>query len=134
MGPQTIMDRVREYDAKADLDLIAKAYNYAVIAHGEQKRKSGAPYIIHPEEVALILTEIEMDSASICAALLHDVIEDTDFDYKNLEQEFGEEIAMLVEGVTKLSRINFKNRQEAQAENQRKSLLALPRHSRLVLI
>ena len=134
MGPQTIMDRVREYDAKADLDLIAKAYNYAVIAHGEQKRKSGEPYIIHPVEVALILTEIEMDSASICAALLHDVIEDTDFDYKNLEQEFGEEIAMLVEGVTKLSRINFKNRQEAQAENLRKMFLAMARDIRVVLI
>lgn len=134
MGPQTILDRVKEYDPKADFDLIAKAYNYAVIAHGEQKRKSGEPYIIHPVEVALILTEIEMDSASICAALLHDVIEDTSFDYKNLEQEFGEEIAMLVEGVTKLSRINFKTREEAQAENLRKMFLAMAKDIRVVLI
>lgn len=134
MGPQTILDRVKEYDPKADFDLIAKAYNYAVIAHGEQKRKSGEPYIIHPVEVALILTEIEMDSASICAALLHDVIEDTTFDYKNLEQEFGEEIAMLVEGVTKLSRINFKTREEAQAENLRKMFLAMAKDIRVVLI
>jgi len=129
-----IMDRVKEYDPNADFDLIAKAYNYAVIAHGEQKRKSGEPYIIHPVEVALILTEIEMDSASICAALLHDVIEDTSFDYKNLEQEFGEEIAMLVEGVTKLSRINFKTREEAQAENLRKMFLAMANDIRVVLI
>ncbi len=134
MGPQMIMDRVKEYDPNADFDLIAKAYNYAVIAHGEQKRKSGEPYIIHPVEVALILTEIEMDSASICAALLHDVIEDTSFDYKNLEQEFGEEIAMLVEGVTKLSRINFKTREEAQAENLRKMFLAMANDIRVVLI
>ncbi len=129
-----ILDRVKEYDPKADFDLIAKAYNYAVIAHGEQKRKSGEPYIIHPVEVALILTEIEMDSASICAALLHDVIEDTHFDYKNLEQEFGEEIAMLVDGVTKLSRINFKTREEAQAENLRKMFLAMAKDIRVVLI
>ena len=134
MGPQMIMDRVKEYDPNADFDLIAKAYNYAVIAHGEQKRKSVEPYIIHPVEVALILTEIEMDSASICAALLHDVIEDTSFDYKNLEQEFGEEIAMLVEGVTKLSRINFKTREEAQAENLRKMFLAMANDIRVVLI
>ena len=73
-------------------------------------------YIIHPVEVALILTEIEMDSASICAALLHDVIEDTDMSYYTLVQEFGEEIALLVDGVTKLSRINFKSKEDAQAE------------------
>ncbi|MDD3898916.1 MAG: HD domain-containing protein, partial [Syntrophomonadaceae bacterium] len=134
MGPQTILDRVKEYDPRADFDLIAKAYNYAVIAHGEQKRRSGEPYIIHPVEVALILTEIEMDSASICAALLHDVIEDTHFNYQNLEDEFGPEIALLVDGVTKLSRIDFKSREEAQAENLRKMFIAMARDIRVVLI
>ena len=134
MGPQTIMDRVREYDPNADFELIAKAYNYAVIAHGDQKRISGEPYIIHPVEVALILTEIEMDSASICAALLHDVIEDTHFSYQDLAAEFGEEIAMLVEGVTKLSRIDFKSREEAQAENLRKMFIAMAKDIRVVLI
>ncbi|MCX5780578.1 MAG: bifunctional (p)ppGpp synthetase/guanosine-3',5'-bis(diphosphate) 3'-pyrophosphohydrolase [Firmicutes bacterium] len=134
MGPQTIMDRVREYDPHADFELIAKAYNYAVIAHGDQKRISGEPYIIHPVEVALILTEIEMDSASICAALLHDVIEDTHFSYQDLAEEFGEEIAMLVEGVTKLSRIDFKSREEAQAENLRKMFIAMAKDIRVVLI
>lgn len=134
MGPQTILDRVKEYDPKADFDMIAKAYNYAVIAHGDQKRISGEPYIIHPIEVALILTEIEMDSASICAALLHDVIEDTHFDYQDLEAEFGEEIARLVDGVTKLSRIDFKSREEAQAENLRKMFIAMAKDIRVVLI
>ena len=134
MGPQNILDRIREYDPKADFDLIAKAYNYASIAHGDQKRISGEPYIIHPVEVAMILTEIEMDSASICAALLHDVIEDTHFSYHNLEDEFGEEIALLVDGVTKLSRIDFKSREEAQAENLRKMFLAMAKDIRVVLI
>ncbi len=82
----------------------------------------------------MILTEIEMDSASICAALLHDVIEDTDFSYQNLEEEFGEEIAMLVEGVTKLSRIDFKSREEAQAENLRKMFIAMAKDIRVILI
>ena len=134
MGPQTILDRVREYDAGADFDLIAKAYNYAVFAHGDQKRISGEPYIIHPVAVALILTEIEMDSASICAALLHDVIEDTHYTYQDLAEEFGEEIAMLVDGVTKLSRIDFKSREEAQAENLRKMFIAMAKDIRVVLI
>jgi len=134
MGPQTIMDRVKEYDPYADFELIAKAFNYALTAHGDQKRISGEPYIIHPVEVALILTEIEMDSASVCAALLHDVIEDTHFSYQNLVDEFGEEIAMLVEGVTKLSRIDFKSREEAQAENLRKMFIAMAKDIRVVLI
>ncbi|MEQ8235567.1 MAG: bifunctional (p)ppGpp synthetase/guanosine-3',5'-bis(diphosphate) 3'-pyrophosphohydrolase [Syntrophomonadaceae bacterium] len=134
MGPQTIMDRVKEYDPDADFELIAKAFNYALTAHGDQKRISGEPYIIHPVEVALILTEIEMDSASVCAALLHDVIEDTHFSYQNLVDEFGEEIAMLVEGVTKLSRIDFKSREEAQAENLRKMFIAMAKDIRVVLI
>ncbi|MEA4925601.1 MAG: bifunctional (p)ppGpp synthetase/guanosine-3',5'-bis(diphosphate) 3'-pyrophosphohydrolase [Syntrophomonadaceae bacterium] len=134
MSPQTILDRIKEYDPQADFDMIAKAYNYAVIAHGDQKRISGEPYIIHPVEVALILTEIEMDSASICAALLHDVIEDTHFNYQDLEAEFGEEIARLVDGVTKLSRIDFKSREEAQAENLRKMFIAMAQDIRVVLI
>lgn len=134
MGPQLILDRVREYDPQADFDLIAKAYYYAMSAHGDQKRISGEPYIIHPVEVALILTEIEMDSASICAALLHDVIEDTHFTYQDLEAEFGEEIARLVDGVTKLSRIDFKSREEAQAENLRKMFIAMAKDIRVVLI
>ena len=104
------------------------------MAHAGQKRISGEPYIIHPVEVALILTEIEMDSASICAALLHDVIEDTDMSYYTLVQEFGEEIALLVDGVTKLSRINFKSKEDAQAENLRKMFIAMAKDIRVILI
>lgn len=134
MGPQMLIEKVIKYDQRADIELIKKAYNYAYVAHAGQKRISGEPYIIHPVEVARILTEIEMDSASICAALLHDVIEDTDVAYSNIVSEFGEEIARLVDGVTKLSRINFKSKEDAQAENLRKMFIAMARDIRVVMI
>lgn len=134
MGPQAIIERVKQYDPSANFALIEKAYDYAQIAHAGQKRISGDPYIVHPVQVALILTEIEMDTASICAALLHDVIEDTNMGYYNLLTEFGEEIALLVDGVTKLSRINFKSKEDAQAENLRKMFIAMARDIRVILI
>lgn len=134
VGPQVIINRVIGYDPSANVELIEKAYHYAQLAHAGQKRISGEPYIIHPVEVALILTEIELDSASICAALLHDVIEDTDMGYYNVLSEFGEEIALLVDGVTKLSRINFKSKEDAQAENLRKMFIAMARDIRVILI
>lgn len=131
---QELIGKVKEYDPRSNFDLIEKAYNYAASAHAGQKRNSGEPYIIHPLEVASILTEVEMDTASICAALLHDVIEDTSRSYLNVEQEFGEEIAVLVDGVTKLSRINFKSREEAQAENLRRMFVAMARDIRVIII
>ena len=134
MGPELIIERIKQYDPFADVELIEKAFNLAQIAHSGQKRISGEPYIIHPVEVALILTDIEMDSASICAALLHDVIEDTDMSYVAIEREFGEEIALLVDGVTKLSRINFKSKEDAQAENLRKMFIAMAKDIRVILI
>lgn len=134
MGVQVVLDKVKQYDPNSNYNLIEKAYVYAEAAHRGQKRISGEPYIIHPVEVALILTEIEMDTPSICAALLHDVIEDTEYSYLNLEEEFGEEIAMLVEGLTKLSRIEFKSREEAQAENLRKMFIAMAKDIRVILI
>jgi len=134
MVPQELIDAITKYDAKADLQLIEKAYNYAQSAHSGLIRLSGEPYINHPVEVALILASIEMDTASICAALLHDVIEDTDYTYSNIEKEFGEEIALLVDGVTKLSRINFKNKEEAQAENLRKMFISMARDIRVIII
>ncbi|WP_046497274.1 RelA/SpoT family protein [Syntrophomonas zehnderi] len=134
MGVQLINDKVKQYDSNANFELIEKAYYYAEAAHLGQKRISGEPYFIHPVEVALVLTEIEMDTASICAALLHDVIEDTHYSYRDLEEEFGEEIALLVEGVTKLSRIEFKSREEAQAENLRKMFIAMAKDIRVILI
>ncbi|MEQ8173554.1 MAG: bifunctional (p)ppGpp synthetase/guanosine-3',5'-bis(diphosphate) 3'-pyrophosphohydrolase [Syntrophomonadaceae bacterium] len=134
MSSQMIIDRIKKYDPTADAGLIKRAYEYALQAHTGQKRFSGEPYIIHPVEVALILTEIEMDVPSICAALLHDVVEDTDASYTNILGEFGEEIASLVDGVTKLSRIDFKSREEAQAENLRKMFLAMAKDIRVILI
>ncbi len=129
-----ILDRVKQYDPNANFDLITKAYSYAEAAHGGQKRISGEPYIIHPIEVAMILTEIEMDTASLCAALLHDVIEDTAYSFLDLQEEFGDEIALLVEGVTKLSRIEFSSREEAQAENLRKMFIAMAKDIRVIMI
>ncbi|MEN6460078.1 MAG: bifunctional (p)ppGpp synthetase/guanosine-3',5'-bis(diphosphate) 3'-pyrophosphohydrolase [Syntrophomonas sp.] len=134
MGAETIIARIKKYDANANVALIEKAYEYAETAHMGQKRISGEPYIIHPVEVALILTEIEMDTSSICAALLHDVIEDTNMSYLNVESEFGKEIALIVDGVTKLSRIQFQSREEAQAENLRKMFVAMAKDIRVILI
>ncbi|QGT99112.1 Guanosine-3',5'-bis(diphosphate) 3'-pyrophosphohydrolase [Candidatus Syntrophocurvum alkaliphilum] len=134
MGPDLITEQVKKYDPSADLDLIDRAYNYAKMAHLGQTRISGEPYIIHPVEVALILTEIEMDTATICAALLHDVIEDTNITYLNLVNEFSDEIGLLVEGVTKLSKIKFKTKEDAQAENLRKMLIAMAKDIRVIVI
>lgn len=134
MGLEKIIERIKLYDHDADLDLIERAHNYAQTAHMGQKRISGEPYIIHPEEVAYILAEIEMDTATICAALLHDVLEDTDVSYLTLEHDFGEEIALLVDGVTKLNKIDFKSREDAQAENLRKMFIAMAKDIRVILI
>ncbi|MDO4540073.1 MAG: bifunctional (p)ppGpp synthetase/guanosine-3',5'-bis(diphosphate) 3'-pyrophosphohydrolase [Syntrophomonadaceae bacterium] len=125
---------MRVYDADVDADLIERAYITASNAHRGQTRVSGEPYIIHPMAVALILTEIEMDGASVCAALMHDVIEDTSIPYITIQLEFGEEIAGLVDGVTKLDKIDFQSREEAQAENLRKMFLAMARDIRVIII
>jgi len=136
MGPEVnmIIDKLKAYDPEADFGLIEKAFNYAEIAHTGQKRNSGEPYIIHPVEVAMILADIEMDTASICAALLHDVVEDTDITFINILSEFGEEIALMVDGVTKLSRIDFQSREEAQVENLRKMFMAMAKDIRVIII
>ena len=126
MRCEALIKRVSEYDPDTDSALIEKAFRVAEQAHQEQKRISGEPYIIHPCEVALILADIEMDTPTICAALLHDVIEDTPVSYLDILKEFGEEIALLVDGVTKLPRIDFKSRADAQAENLRRCSLLWP--------
>ncbi len=129
-----LTNKIKTYEPNADLALVTKAYEFACKAHKGQKRRSGEDYIIHPMAVAKLLTEIEMDSVAICAALLHDVVEDTQYSSAEIEQEFGSEIALLVEGVTKLSKLNFQTRQEAQAENLRKMLLAMARDIRVIII
>lgn len=134
LEPQNIIERIQKYEPGVDAELIKKAYNRAYMAHLGQKRISGEPYIIHPVEVAMLLTTIEADSSTICAALLHDVIEDTEMNMSGLEEEFGDEIALMVDGVTKLSKINFQSREEAQAENLRKMFMAMAKDIRVILI
>ncbi len=116
------------------MSLVKKAYRYSAKAHREQKRYSGAPYTSHLLEVAKILVNLELDVITIAAGILHDIIEDTDTPPSTIEEEFGEEIAMLVNGVTKLSKISFKTREEQQAENFRKMFLAMAEDVRVILI
>lgn len=113
---------------------ISKAYDYAFDKHSPQQRKSGEPYIVHPVAVAKSLIELSCDDATICAALLHDVIEDTDVSSEDLKKVFGEEITSLVDGVTKLGKLNFKSSEQEQANNFRKMLLAIAKDMRVVLV
>jgi GTP pyrophosphokinase len=130
----SIIKIITGYDPDADVDLLRRAYDCAVQAHKGQKRISGEPYIQHPLQVACLLTEIEADIMTICAALLHDVVEDTPVTLKQLEESFGAQIALLVDGVTKLSRLSFRSREEAQVENLRKMLLAMAKDIRVIII
>jgi GTP diphosphokinase / guanosine-3',5'-bis(diphosphate) 3'-diphosphatase len=129
-----IIDRVRAYQPAADAEMIKRAYDYSSKAHTGQKRKSGDPYFIHPASVAGIITELRLDTASVCAGLLHDVVEDTLATTKDIEREFGNEIASLVDGVTKLGKINFTSKEDRQAENFRKMVVAMARDIRVLLI
>lgn len=129
-----ILDTVKAYNSQADLDLIRKAYVYAAKAHSGQVRKSGEPYFSHPLEVAKILADMQLDVASICTGLLHDTIEDTPATSKEIEQYFGRDIRLLVEGVTKLSQVQFQSSEEKQAENFRKMLLAISKDIRVLLV
>ncbi len=125
---------IKEYNTKAQLRLIKKALNVAFDAHKNQIRENGEPYIIHPIEVARILISLKADSATICAALLHDVVEDTHVRLSQIEEDFGEEIATLVEGVTKIGGIHFDSKEDYTAENIRKVLLATTKDIRVILI
>ena len=132
-----IIENVKRYNKSSDIDFIMKAYNYANEAHNGQARKSGEPYIIHPVEVAYIITTLELDDAAICAALLHDVVEDTDITKEQLEELFGEEVVTLVEGVTKLGKISaqtFIDNREEQVENYRKFFMAMAKDIRVLMI
>src|SRR6476620_1672765 len=129
-----LIDRVRSYQPAADAELITRAYDFSQKAHDGQKRKSGDPYFIHPASVAGIITELRLDTASVCAGLLHDVVEDTLATTKDIEREFGNEIASLVDGVTKLGKINFTSKEDRQAENFRKMVVAMARDIRVLLI
>src|ERR1039457_6841206 len=117
-----------------DLEIIRQAWQFCLQQHEGQKRASGEPYVVHPLEVGLVLAELKMDSTAIAAALLHDAVEDTNVTTAEIEKRFGEQVAHIVEGVTKLDRIKFANREDHQAENIRKMLLAMVTDVRVVLI
>ena len=129
-----ILDKVAEYNPSADMNLIRKAYVYCAKVHQGQTRLSGEPYIIHPMEVAGLLADLRLDVPSIITGFLHDTIEDTLATAEELSEMFGEEVATLVEGVTKISKIYFKTKEESQAENFRKMLLAMAIDIRVILV
>ena len=131
-----LIDKIKRYHPSAgDLSAIDKAYNFAKKSHGDQKRKSGEPYIIHPIHTALILADLELDKESIMAGLLHDVMEDTKVTREQMISEFGEEVTDLVDGVTKLTKLDYDaDKVEKQAENLRKMFLAMAKDIRVILI
>jgi GTP diphosphokinase / guanosine-3',5'-bis(diphosphate) 3'-diphosphatase len=129
-----LVDKVRQYNPNTDEDLLNRAYVYAMRAHGEQLRRSGDPYISHPLEVAWILTDHQLDDATIAAALLHDTIEDTATTRAQIDELFGKDIGRLVEGLTKLKKLDLVSREAKQAENLRKLLLAIAEDVRVLLV
>jgi GTP diphosphokinase / guanosine-3',5'-bis(diphosphate) 3'-diphosphatase len=134
MRQYELVERVLAYDPKANEALLNRAYVYAMKAHSNQKRKSGQPYFMHPLEVAAILTEYKLDDATIATALLHDVIEDTDATRAEIEQLFGLEIGALVDGLTKIKRLDLVSKKAEQAENFRKLLVAISTDIRVLLV
>ncbi len=131
---EDIINALLKYQPNADVDLVRRAYDLAHSAHEGQKRASGEEYIIHPLCVAKILTELQIDAVTITAALLHDVVEDTIYDIKQMEEMFGAEVAMLIDGVTKLGKIKFQSKVEQQSENYRKLFLAMAKDIRVIII
>ncbi len=130
-----LVDKIKRYHPSDDIGLIEKAYNFAMKSHGDQRRKSGEPYIIHPLHTAIILADLELDKETIIAGLMHDVIEDTDITREQMIQEFGEEVTDIVDGVTKLTRLDYDaDKVEKQAENLRKMFLAMAKDIRVILI
>ena len=131
---EKLIYKIEQYNPQADLSLIVKAYNFGDAAHSGQLRNSGEKFFVHPVNVALILAELNMDTSTIVAGLLHDVIEDTGVSYETMGKEFGFEIADLVDGVTKLKKLGYKTKQESQAENLRKMVLAMSKDIRVIIV
>jgi GTP pyrophosphokinase len=129
-----LMKRMQANRPQDDLEIVKKAYDYSLIHHDGQTRASGEPYLVHPLEVALVLAEMKMDPVAVAAGLLHDSVEDTSVTIVDIRKEFGEQVAHIVEGVTKISKIDFATREEQQAENLRKMMLAMVDDIRVVLI
>lgn len=133
---EELVETIRRYHPSDDMQQVREAYELAAQAHGNQLRRSGAPYIIHPLHVAIILAELEMDKESIVAGLLHDVVEDTPVTHEEIERQFGPDVALLVDGVTKLTRLSLgtTDKLEMQAENLRKMFLSMSKDIRIIII
>jgi GTP diphosphokinase / guanosine-3',5'-bis(diphosphate) 3'-diphosphatase len=131
---EEMLAKIAGYNPEADLGLLRTAYDFALQSHQGQRRKSGEPFIVHPLEVANILADLKLDTITICSGLLHDVVEDTKISRNDLADRFGEEVAHIVEGVTKISQITFASKQAKQAENFRKMLLAMVDDIRVILV
>ncbi len=130
-----LIARIRKYHPSTDVTMIKKAYELALEAHGDQCRKSGEPYIIHPLWVAIILADLEMDKETIAAGILHDVVEDTQISEEEIRRDFGDDVALLVDGVTKLGRLSYSSdKLDVQAENLRKMFLAMAKDIRVIII
>lgn len=125
---------VEKYMSKDEVAFVMKAYEYAKLMHKDQKRKSGEPYIIHPVNVAIILADLDMDVETIVSALLHDVVEDTPATYDDIKEMFSEDVAKIVDGVTKLNKLNYKSSEAFQAENLRKMILAMNNDIRVIIV
>ena len=131
---EALIQKVQSYNPKFDTEKLTKAFRLAEEAHNGQLRNTGEPYIIHPLEVAHILADLELDCDSLVGALLHDVVEDTDYTLSDISREFGDGVAIIVDGVTKLSKIQYTSQEEQQVENLRKMFLAMAKDVRVILI
>ena len=134
LNQEDLIKKIKAYNRFLNPESLSKAYAFALKAHKNQKRDSGDPYLIHPVAVADILTDLKLDSATIATGLLHDTIEDTKVTYKNVEREFGKEVADLVDGVTKISELEGKIIESSKAENIRKLILATSKDIRVLLV
>ena len=131
---ERILEKIKQYYPAKDEEMLVRAYHYAEEAHSNQKRASGEPYFIHPCEVADILMGLGLDAATIAAAFLHDVIEDTDCTAEDIKREFGDEVLTLVSSITKLEKIVFKSKEDENAENFRKIFVAMAKDVRVIIL
>ncbi|GAF41385.1 GTP pyrophosphokinase, (p)ppGpp synthetase I [Agrilactobacillus composti DSM 18527 = JCM 14202] len=131
---EDVMALCSQYMNETHLQFVKKAYDFAAYVHQDQKRQSGEPYIIHPIQVAGILADLKMDPETVASGYLHDVVEDTNITLGDVEELFGHDVAVIVDGVTKLGKIKYKSHQEQLAENHRKMLLAMAKDLRVIMV